>query len=92
MGHPDGGTTHYTLNKNILTQNCTDYTEDSGLAENIGQHASQRAKCKFTCDFSASAASEDINQHDLDEITQKGKSLRPCCQPDGNSQRSTANN
>lgn len=37
------------------------------------QRASQRATCKFTCDFSVSAASEDVNQRDshanLDAIT-----------------------
>ena len=55
------------------------------------QRASQRAKCRFTCDFSASAASEDINQQNLDTITQKGKSLRPCCHPEENSKLSTLN-
>ena len=46
----------------------TDFTDSTDSFSY--QRASQRAKCRFTCDFSASAASEDINQQNLDTITQ----------------------
>ena len=38
---------------------------------------------KFTCDFSASVASKDINQHDLDEITQILHAQACAGHPDG---------
>ena len=86
--------TDYTENASLAGNiNLTQTSQNSrnNISEQDNQRASQRAKCKFTCDFSASAASEDVNQRELDTITQNGKSLRPCGHPDGNSQRPTAN-
>ena len=56
----------------------TDYTESISC-----QRASQRAICKFTCDFSASAASEDINQQNLDTITQNTHCFARVGHPEG---------
>ena len=56
----------------------TDYTESISC-----QRASQRAKCKFTRDFSASAASEDINQQNLDTITQNTHCFARVGHPEG---------
>ena len=77
-------------NENCLRNvalNLTQISQNSrnNISEQDNQRASQRAKCKFTCDFSASAASEDVNQQNLDTITQNTHCYARVGHPDGDS-------
>ena len=72
-----------------LTQNTQ--TSLNNISEHNNQRASQRAKCKFTCDLSASVASEDINQRDLDTITQNTHCYARVGHPEGDTKLSTLN-
>ena len=78
--------TDYTENASLAGNiNLTQTSQNSrnNISEQDNQRASQRAKCKFTCDFSASAASEDVNQQNLDTITQNTHCCARVCHPDG---------
>ena len=72
----------FNSQQNISHTDCTDYTDSISC-----QRASQRAKCRFTCGFSASAASEDINQQDLNTIAQNTHCCARVGHPDGNSKQ-----
>ena len=82
-----GKRNHFTIYNSLPAQmRCNDNVDDNeNCLRNVAFNLTQ------TSQNSQNNISEQDNQRELDTIAQNGKSLRPCCHPDGDTKHYTLN-